>query len=1019
MAGHSRSLSNSEDRGKLQDYKRFQSILLSNLPGMVYRCRNDADWTMEYVNDGCFELTGYVPDDLVRSRSISYNQLIHPDDRKMVRDTVRRALERSEPYKITYRIITAGSQEKWVLEQGRLASAGAGGDLFLEGFITDITEQKCAEDALRKSEAKLDSIFRSAPAGIGVVVNRVIMEANERLCEMTGYRREELIGKNALILYPTQEEFERVGRVKYDIMEKLGRGSVETRWRRKDGRVIDVLLSSSPIDRGNMQAGVTFTALDITERKAAEDALRKSEAKYRIVAENTYDWEFWLSPELKFLYSSPSCERITGYRAEEFIAKPRLLCDIIYPEDRPSFLMHQRAEVRHGDLEFRIYTRDGEMRWLHHTCMPVFDAEGQFMGNRGSNRDITGRKRAEEELSRLASIVMSSDDAILSKRLDGTITSWNRGAERLYGYTAAEAVGKTIDIVVPPERSGEIQAILEKVKRGERIEHYETERITKDDRRIIVSITISPIADINGDIIGASTIARDITEQKRAEKALKKSQFILAKSQEMAHVGNWAWNVQTGEMNWSDEGFRIFGYPPGELQPTSRWLLSRVYPEDRNMVAEFIDAVCREGRRGSIDYRIIRSDGTIRYVNTLLDRVVADANGRIKWAYGINQDITQRKHAEEKLKKSQYILAKSQEMAHVGNWAWNVQTGELNGSDENYRIFGYESRDAQPTLEWIMARVHADDRNLLSALLESASRDGKRGSVDYRIVRPDGSVRYANTLADKIVRDKAGNVKWVYGITQDITVRKQSENAMEEAKARSELYLDLMGHDINNMNQIALGYLEITLSEAGLDGRQREMLSKSLGAIQASSRLIENVRKLQQASSERKGFVETDVDEMLQRAQSTFSKVPGTKAAIRYSATVQDCKVKADGLLYDVFTNIVGNAVKHGGKEPIVDIWLEETRVKDRAYCRVAIEDDGPGIPDEMKEKVFDRMRRGDTKAKGSGLGLYLVKTLVENYGGLVWAEDRVPGDCSKGSRFVVLLPAARAKGKKDSKDKK
>ncbi len=296
---------------------------------------------------------------------------------------------------------------------------------------------------------------------------------------------------------------------------------------------------------------------------------------------------------------------------------------------------------------------------------------------------------------------------------------------------------------MPPERSGEIRAILEKVKRGERIEHYETERITKDGHRIIVSITISPIADINGDIIGASTIARDITEQKRAEKALKKSQFILAKSQEMAHVGNWAWNVQTGEMNWSDEGFRIFGYQPGELQPTSGWLMSRVYPEDRNMVAEFIEAVRREGRRGSIDYRIIRSDGTIRYVNTLLDRVVADANGRMKWAYGINQDITQRKQAEEKLKKSQYILAKSQEMAHVGNWAWNVQTGELNGSDENYRIFGYESQDVQPTLEWIMTRVHADDRNLLSALLESARRDGKRGSVrlSYRAAGRLGALR--------------------------------------------------------------------------------------------------------------------------------------------------------------------------------------------------------------------------------------------------------------------------------------
>jgi PAS domain S-box-containing protein len=879
MAGHSRSLSNSADGEKLRGYKCFQSTLLSNLPGMVYRCRNDVDWTMEYVSDGCYELTGYAPDDLIGNRSISYNQIIHPDDRKMVRDEVRRALEHNEPYTITYRIITAGGEEKWVWEQGQLAPGGTGGEASLEGFITDTTGQKRANEALRKSEAKLESIFRSAPTGIGVVVNRIITEANERLCEMTGYRREELIDRSACILYTSREEYERAGRVKYDLIEKLGHGSVETRWRRKDGRVIDVLLSSSPIDHDNIQAGVTFTALDITESKAAEDALRKSEAKYRIVAENTYDWEFWLSPDLKFIYSSPSCERITGYTAEEFVANPHLLCDIIHPDDRPSFLTHQRAEVRHGDLEFRVYTRDGEMRWLHHTCMPVFDAEGQFMGNRGSNRDITGRKRAEEELSRLASIVMSSDDAILSKRLDGTIISWNRGAERLYGYTAAEAVGRPIDIIVPRERSAEIRDILEKVKRGERIEHYETERITRDGHKIVVSITISPIADINGEIIGASTIARDITENKRAEKALKKSQFILAKSQEMAHVGNWAWNVRTNEINCSDEGFRIFGCPLQELQPTFEWLMSHVHPGDATAVAARYEKIRHEG--------------------------------------------------------------------------------------------------------WL-------------------------GSFDYRIVRPDGSIRYVNTVADKIVRDRAGRMKWVYGITQDITVRKQSEIAMEDARARSELYLDLMGHDINNMNQIALGYLEVTLLEPGLGDRQREMLSKSLEAVMASSRLIENVRKLQQASSDRKGYIKTDVGELLRRAQSTFSKVPGTKATIRYTeATPGGCTVMADGLLYDVFANIVGNAVKHGGSEPVVDIRLDGVQIDGKTYCRVAVEDDGPGIPDDMKEKVFERQRRGDTKAKGSGLGLYLVRTLVESYSGYVRAEDRVPGDPGKGAKFMVLLPVA------------
>jgi PAS domain S-box-containing protein len=346
-------------------------------------------------------------------------------------------------------------------------------------------------------------------------------------------------------------------------------------------------------------------------------------------------------------------------------------------------------------------------------------------------------------------------------------------------------------------------------------------------------------------------------------------------------------------------------------------------------------------------------------------------------------------------------------MAHVGNWAWNVQTNDINCSDEGFRIFGRRPQEINPNFEWLMAHVYPDDRAAVAEKYEKIRLKGWLGSFDYRIVRPDGSIRYVNTVADKIVRNGAGKMKWVYGITQDITVRKQSEIAMEEARARSELYLDLMGHDINNMNQIALGYLEVTLSETGLDGRQRDMLSKSLGAIQASSRLIENVRKLQQASSVRKGFVETNVDELLRRAESTFSKVPGTKATIRYSATAQDCTVMADGLLYDVFANIVGNAVKHGGDEPVIDIWLEATRIKDRKYCRVAVEDDGPGIPDEMKEKVFDRMRRGDTKAKGSGLGLYLVKTLVESYGGLVWAEDRVPGDCCKGCRFVILLPVA------------
>jgi PAS domain S-box-containing protein len=502
--------------------------------------------------------------------------------------------------------------------------------------------------------------------------------------------------------------------------------------------------------------------------------------------------------------------------------------------------------------------------------------------------DISRRKRSDEEIARLASIVMSSDDAILSKRPDGTITSWNRGAEHVYGYRAAEVVGRPVDIIIPPERRGELRDILARIGRGERIEHYETERLTRGGRLIVVSMTISPIVDAAGQATGASAIARDITEQKRAERALRKSQYILAKSQEMAHVGNWAWNLQTEETNWSDEGFRIFGYLPQEVTPRLDWLLSRVHPDDRGMVADFAPA---------------------------------------------------------------------------------------------------------------------------------ASREGRQGSVDYHIVRPDGTVCYANTLADKIIRNKEGRIRRVYSITQDITERKHTEKALEEAKARAELYIDPMGHDINNMNQVAIVYLELSLDDPGLGDETRRALGKSLESIRASSRPIHNVRKLQQVRTGEGGQSEADVDRVLRQVRDACARAPGSAGKISYVSASPDCRVRANELLYDVFANIVENAIKHVRQEPVVNIQLEKIEADGKKYCQVPVEDNGPGIPDDMKKVVFGRMRRGDTKAKGSSPGLYLVRTLVGSYGGRVWAEDRVPGDCGKGCRFMVLLPAIDTGESKDTTD--
>ncbi|HEY3274042.1 MAG TPA: PAS domain-containing sensor histidine kinase [Methanocella sp.] len=234
--------------------------------------------------------------------------------------------------------------------------------------------------------------------------------------------------------------------------------------------------------------------------------------------------------------------------------------------------------------------------------------------------------------------------------------------------------------------------------------------------------------------------------------------------------------------------------------------------------------------------------------------------------------------------------------------------------------------------------------------------------------------------------------------------RFQAEDALQEAKARAELYLDLMGHDINNMHQIALGYLELARDMNPAIG-QEELLEKPIEVLQRSARLIGNVRKLQKLQDELFRTENVDLPGLLAGVKKEFDAVPDKKVTLNLNCN-KHCSVMANELLQDVFANLVGNAIKHTGDSADIAITLDRIMDKNGWYCRVSVEDNGPGIPDDFKSLVFNRVLKGTARAKGMGLGLYLVKSLVASYHGRVWVEDRVPGDHSQGAKFVVLLPA-------------
>ncbi|HZW30832.1 MAG TPA: PAS domain S-box protein, partial [Isosphaeraceae bacterium] len=261
----------------------------------------------------------------------------------------------------------------------------------------------------------------------------------------------------------------------------------------------------------------------LTARRRAEEALRKQSEWLRITLASIGDAVISTDAEGRVTFMNGVAEALTGWPEAEALGRPIPdVFPIVHERTRQPVENPVLRALREGTTaglgnHTVLIARDGTERPIDDSAAPMRDESGSMLGAVQVFREVSERKRAEEVRARLAAIVESSEDAIVSKTLDGIIRSWNAGAERLFGYTAAEAVGKSITLIIPSERYDEERGILARLARGERIEHFETVRVAKDGRRIDISLTISPVRDDTGRVIGASKVARDITERKRAE----------------------------------------------------------------------------------------------------------------------------------------------------------------------------------------------------------------------------------------------------------------------------------------------------------------------------------------------------------------------------------------------------------------------------------------------------------------------------------------------------------------------
>lgn len=240
--------------------------------------------------------------------------------------------------------------------------------------------------------------------------------------------------------------------------------------------------------------------------------------------------------------------------------------------------------------------------------------------------------------------------------------------------------------------------------------------------------------------------------------------------------------------------------------------------------------------------------------------------------------------------------------------------------------------------------------------------------------------------------------------------RRKAERDLQDAKEQGELYMDILSHDINNMNTVALGFLELAddkLKTVGsLDAGDRRMITKTIENLRNSSTLIDNVRKLRREKEGALKAERMDLMEILTSVKDQFTSIPDRDVRIDIRSKCR-CFVMANELLRDVFSNLIGNSIKHSTGPLAINIDLTCSPEDHDHFCRVAIEDNGPGIPDTMKAQIMGAHRR-IAKGQSRGIGLYLVRTLIDDYHGNIRVEDRVKGDHTKGTRFVVLLPAIK-----------
>jgi len=609
--------------------------------------------------------------------------------------------------------------------------------------------------------------------------------------------------------------------------------------------------------------------------------------------------------------------------------------------------------------------------------------------------------REDEIMGHLAAIVDSSDDAILSKSLEGVILSWNRAAEKLYGYTAEEMVGRHISALVPPDRPGELDDIFTRVRAGEAVDHFETVRVRKDGAVVPVSLTISPVRNRSGSVVAASTIARDIRERQEADKV----RFQLAAIVDSSDDAILSKSLEGVILSWNRAAEKLFGYTAEEMVGRH---ISTLVPPDRPWEVDDILARLRAGE--AVDHFVtvrVRKDGAAVPVSLTISPVL-DRSGSVVAASTIARDIRERQEAD-KVRFQLAAIVDSSDDAILGK---SLEGVILNWNRAAEKLFGYTAEemvgrhisslvppDRQSEVEDILARVRAGE------------------AVDHfetvRVRKDGAAVPVSLTISP--VLDRSGSVAAASTIARDIRERNRlqaeleaaRDQAMEVSRLKSD-FLATMSHEIRTPMNGVIGMTGLLL-DGELDPEQREYAETIRSSGEALLSIINDILDFSKIEAGKLDLelIDFDLRSVIEEVAVLLAEQAQSKGLelLTFVRPEAHTRVRGDpGRFRQILTNLVGNAVKFTAEGEIVIRASVANESGDDVLVRVVVTDTGMGIAPTALALLFEPFSQADASTTrihgGTGLGLAICKQLIERMGGEITVDSKV----GEGTTFTFTL---------------